>query len=104
MIVEFFCDGTDHRAAEGHFDGGVGVYLHGKAEDEAGFDIPSSNINLRNLDNGVYEALLNGRGVYTLFMWRASNTGMLRGLVVDNTEKQAVAYARELYNRQPIFI
>lgn len=104
MNIEFFCSGINHRAQDGHFEGGVGVYLHGRAEAQAGFDIPSSNVDLSTLENGVYDTKLNEKCGYTLFMWRTKSGGMLRGLVVENEDENSVEYAKNLYNKQPIFI
>lgn len=67
------------------------VYLHGEAEDEAGFDIPYADVVYRELEDGVYPATFNGKEGYTLYFWMnrtdtSINYTIPRGLVVKNTD------------------
>lgn len=105
MDIEFFCAGQNAPLEPGRVSGGVGVYLHGQAEGECGFDIPDSNIDLEVLENGVYPVKLNGQSGYTLFFWRAPNdTRMPRGLVVKDTDAKGVAFARQRHAQAPAFL
>lgn len=100
MELHFSCNGQSLPTPEGMVSGGVGVYLHGQAEADCGFDIPDSNIDLNTLSNGIHPAHLNGEPGYTLFLWRSS-APRLRGLVVKDTDTEAVSFARERYRAQP---
>lgn len=65
------------------------VYLHGEAEDEAGFDIPYADVVYRELKDGIYPATFNGKEGYTLYFWISQvdvNYTIPRGLVVKNTD------------------
>ncbi len=75
------------------------VYLHGKAEDRVGFDIPYLLADTATLAEGVYPVVFNGDAGYTLYFWRRDRP---RGLVVQNTDQEAVAYAtRAMHERKP---
>ena len=105
--IEFF--GTPVHGHEvtppGQFEGGVGVYLHGEAEDEVGFDIPNSNVDLFEIEQGIHPVLLDGKPGYTLFLWSHPNlTSLLRGFVVKNSDAQGYAHAQEGYKNRPQFL
>lgn len=105
MDIQFSCQGSNAPTHPGWVPGGVGVYLHGRAEEEAGFDIPDSNVDLNVFENGVYPVRVNGNPGYTLFFWRATNgTRMPRGLVVKDTDTQGVAFARHQHAQAPAFL
>ena len=103
MELHFFCKGSSAPTEEGHVPGGVGVYLHGQAEDECRFDIPDTNIDLNQVPNGVHAVSLNGNPGYTLFLWRSS-APLLRGLVVKDTDGEGLDFAREKFAAQPHFL
>ena len=102
MDIAFFCAGPSAQPPEGTFPGGVGVYLHGDAEGEVGYDIPDSSVDLDALDEGVYPVQLNGEPGYTLYLWRARTRGqMLRGLVAKDSDAEGSAFAREQFEAKP---
>ena len=103
MDIRFFCKGQSVPTAEGHVPGGVGVYLHGQAEDECRFDIPDTNMDLQQVPNGVHAVHLNDNPGYTLFLWRSS-APLLRGLVVKDSDAAGLDFARERFAAQPHFL
>ena len=104
--------------------GFVTVYIHGDAEDEAGFDIPVYKSGIMDLSKDVQPVLLEvpaGHVVAcSLFLWRPDKTELdvkatmavnwekeivvtkpddqLRGLIVATTDDESLAYARECQN------
>lgn len=100
MEIGFHCEGMNSLTPRGWVDGGVGVFLHGQAEGEAGFDIPASSVNLATLADGEHPAALNGNSGYTLFLWR--NPQMLRGLVAKNSDVKALEHARSRFKARSV--
>lgn len=106
MDLRFYCDGLDAGPRPDVVHGGVGVYLHGLAEDESGFDIPDTNVSLDTVADGVHPVQLNDQPGYTLFLWRAPETDFprLRGLVVKDVDAEGMEFARKRFETKPIFL
>ena len=101
--------------------GFVTVYIHGDAEDAAGFDIPVYKSGVMDLEKAVQPVLLEVPSGHiiacSLFLWRPDKTELdvkammavdwekdifvtkpddqLRGLIVATTDEESLAYARE---------
>jgi hypothetical protein len=103
MDIGFYCEGQDSETPKGWTPGGIGVFLHGQAETEAGFDIPDSSVNLFLCKDGEHPVKFNGKTGYTLFLWRhAEVTSLLRGLVCKNSDDWAMNDARDKLNRRVV--
>lgn len=103
MDIGFYCEGQSSKTPLAWFPGGVGVFLHGQAETEAGFDIPDSSVNLLLCEEGEHPAVVNGQSGYTLFLWRhAEVTGLCRGLVCKNSDDWAMKDARDKFTRRVV--
>ena len=101
--IEFFGmpPGSFHPTPPGRFEGGVGVYLHGEAEDAVGFDIPCTNVDLFDVELGVHPVLLDGQEGYTLFLWKNPiMPTLLRGLVVKDSDAEGYAHAKARFEKQ----
>jgi len=101
--------------------GFVTVYIHGDAEDAAGFDIPVYKSGTLDLSKDVQPVLLEVPAGYviacTLLLWRPDKTELdvkatmagewqeeilvtkpddqLRGLIVATTDEESLTYARK---------
>lgn len=81
----------ERKRPDGYSLSGLGVYLHGLLEDEAGYDIPWASSDFLNIPDGVYPATFNGQEGATLFLTRRSYELphiQLRGLVVWNHDPE----------------
>jgi hypothetical protein len=95
MEIRFYCDGPTAPPRPGAVHGGVGVYLHGQAEVEAGFDVPDTNIDLATVPDGTHAVWVNDQPGYILALWRSSQGPLrLRGLVVKDTDAEGLSWAQ----------
>ena len=98
MEIGFYCQGQQSKTPLAWFPGGEGVFLHGQAETECGFDIPDSSVDLALCEDGEHPVKLNGQTGYVLFLWR--NPQGLRGLVCKNGDTKAIEDARAKFTRR----
>lgn len=78
------------------------TYLHGKLEEEIGYDIYTvANCTLHNLQKGIYSLNYNGKSCL-LYYW--ITTFKDTGLVVYEDDLEANIYAKSKYEEEATFI
>lgn len=77
-----------------------GTYLHGKAEDDYGFDIFSFQ-RKQNFDFGVHALEINGRDM-SFYLWKGEDRHpMYRGYLIYSNDEVANAFCLKNYiNRE----
>ena len=96
----------EQKRPEGYTSGGMGVYLHGTLEKEAGYDIAWMSNDFMSVPDGVYPATYNGKEGATLFLSRRSFSEdhiQLRGLVVWNNDPEFKDTEQEFLDERSFF-
>jgi len=84
---------------ESQFDKSFIIY--GEAEETFNNDIAFSNFDFKSLEEGIYEATLNGQKGYLFYFWHLdedSRNLMYRGLIIDQEDTVASKYAAQKFN------
>ncbi|MNR00181.1 hypothetical protein D3C85_1159460 [compost metagenome] len=100
-MIKFIVDNGYTIIPDDWFRGGFGVYLHGDLEERVRYDIPACSIDLKTLEDGIYDCMYDDLEC-SLYFWKFD--GRLRGLVVLKTDKQYIDDAKEQFDKRMEFL